>query len=142
MATKNSPLWRPDFSMLWVKLKQTFHLILLCFHHKKCAKLHKQSQLPPNLYQLLSVTFSNYQIWCITPYYRLLIIRRKKSNFCGISGDRFAEIFRANFANKQSVKNGHFCGNFLGKFCLRSIDFMLIWRVTLMFFNRDNHSLF
>ena len=27
-----------------VKLKRTFHLILLCFHHKKCAKSHKQSQ--------------------------------------------------------------------------------------------------
>ena len=27
-----------------VKLKQTFHLILLCFRHKKCAKSHKQKQ--------------------------------------------------------------------------------------------------
>ena len=26
-----------------IKLKQTFHLILLCFHHRKCAKSHKQS---------------------------------------------------------------------------------------------------
>ena len=27
-----------------VKLKQTFHIILLCLHNKKCAKSHKQSQ--------------------------------------------------------------------------------------------------
>ena len=26
-----------------VTRKQTFHLILLCFRHKKCAKSHKQS---------------------------------------------------------------------------------------------------
>ena len=41
-----SPKWRPDFSIFQtlikrVKLTQTFHIILLCFHHKKCAKSHK-----------------------------------------------------------------------------------------------------
>ena len=31
-----------------VKLKQTFHLILLCFHRKKCVKSHNQSQFTSN----------------------------------------------------------------------------------------------
>ena len=56
LATENSGLvvtlatrWRPDFSLIYilikrVELKQTFHLILLCFCYKKCAKSHKQSQ--------------------------------------------------------------------------------------------------
>ena len=34
-----------------VKLKWTIHLILLCFHHKKCAKLHKQSQFTSKFIQ-------------------------------------------------------------------------------------------
>ena len=52
--------------------------------------------------------------------------REKKGKFCGIFRDRFIEIFRANFAEKQSVKNNRFYGNFLGKFHLKSIDFALI----------------
>ena len=61
---------------IWIKrvtLKQTSHthLILLCFRHKKCAKLHKQRSLPRNLYWLLSMIFSNNQIWWIWPYYEL-----------------------------------------------------------------------
>ena len=52
LATKNSGLvakvatrFLYDLDLIKrVKLKRTFHLILLCFHHKKCAKSHKQSQ--------------------------------------------------------------------------------------------------
>ena len=36
------------------------------------------------------------------------------------------EIFGANFAEKQLVKNDRFHGNFVGKFHLKSIDFALI----------------
>jgi len=41
----------------------------------------------------------------------------KKSQILRDFGDRLAEIFGANFAKKQLVKNGQFCGNLLGKFC-------------------------
>ena len=54
----------------------------------------------------------------------------------------FMEIFRACFPEKQLVKNGWFRGNFLGKFSQKLIDFVLIWRACLMFFNRYNHLLF
>ena len=37
----------------------------------------------------------------------------KKQPLCG----KFAEIFGATFAKKESVKNDRFHGNFLGKFC-------------------------
>ena len=36
------------------------------------------------------------------------------------------EIFGANFAEKQLVKNDRFHRNFVGKFHLKSIDFALI----------------
>ena len=56
----------------------------------------------------------------------ILICCRKKSNFAGFletdlpKNHLFSQEFRgnfwANFAEKISVKNGQFCGNFLGKF--------------------------
>ena len=69
-----SPKWRPDFRR--VKLKQTFHLILLCFHHEKCAKSHKQSQFTS---KFIPISWY-FQIWWI-------------AGFLG-----------ANFAENQSVK--------------------------------------
>ena len=55
---------------------------------------------------------------------------------------KFHRIFKAIFGEKQSVKNGWFCGNFQGKFCKKSIDFVLISQACSMFFNRDNYLLF
>ena len=53
----------------------------------------------------------------------LLIGRGKKVKFLRIFRDKLAEksadfvgIFGLNFADKQSIKYGCFCGNFLGKF--------------------------
>ena len=53
-------------------------------------------------------------------------VAEKKSNFAGFletdlpKNHLFSQEFRgnfwANFAEKISVKNGQFCGNFLGKF--------------------------
>ena len=61
--------------------------------------------------------FSNNQIWWIAQYYRASdTVGRKKGKFCGIFRDRFAEIFMANVAEKQSVKSGWFRGNFVGNF--------------------------
>ena len=57
----------------------------------------------------------------------------KKSNFAGFSETNsrekmvdFARIFGSNFAEKRSVKNDRFRGNFLGKFRWRAIGFALI----------------
>ena len=53
----------------------------------------------------------------------LLIGLRRKSQIRGIFRDKFVEksadfagVFGANFTEKQSVKNGRFCGYFQGKF--------------------------
>ena len=80
-ATKNSGLVATlatrflndlDLNSKRVKLKQTFHLMLLCFHHKKINVPNPidKASLPPNLYRLLSAIFSNNQIWWITLNYR------------------------------------------------------------------------
>ena len=53
--------------------------------------------------------------------------------FRGIFRDRFAEIFGANLAEKQSEKNGRFRGNFLRKFRYKSIDFAMSWQECLNF---------
>ena len=74
-----SPKWRPDFRR--VKLKKTFHLILLCFHHEKCAKSHKQSQFTSKFIP----TSWYFQI-------------------CWIMG-----FLGANFAENQSVKRPILC---------------------------------
>ena len=57
-ATKNSGL----VATLVIR-KQTFHLILLCFHHKNVPNSINRANLPPNLSLLLSGIFSNNQIW-------------------------------------------------------------------------------
>ena len=76
----------------------------------------------PVYLQIYSDFYRQYfQIWWITPYYAgLLIGRRKKVKFRGIFGDKFVEkstdfarIFKANFAENQSIKKGRFCGYFL-----------------------------
>ena len=61
---------------------------------------------------------------CLVRIPGLLIGRRKKVKFLRIFRDKLAEksgdfvgIFGVNFADKQSIKYGCFCGNFLGKFC-------------------------
>ena len=52
-----------------------------------------------------------------------------KAQATGFSGTdprnnrNLADIFGANFAKKQSVKNGRFRGNFLAKFHQKSIHF-------------------
>ena len=59
LATKNSGLvgtlatrFLYDLDLtLKSKVKQTFYIILLCFHHKKYAKLHKQSQFTSKFIQ-------------------------------------------------------------------------------------------
>ena len=50
-------------------------------------------------------------------------VAQEKVKFRGIFRDKFAEksadctgVFGANFTEKQSVKNGRFCGYFQGKF--------------------------
>ena len=97
-----------------VKLKQTFHLILLCFRHKKCAKLHKQSQVTSTfILTYLSAIISNNQIWWIALYYRASDRLRKKSQ---VLRDFHRQIHGASFSEKQSVKSGRCYGNFLGKF--------------------------
>ena len=77
----------------------------------------------------------------MAPYYRASD-KSRKSNFVGIFRDRFAEIFGANFAEKQSLKNGRFRGGFLGKFREKSIDFWADLRSVFNVFNRGNHLLF
>ena len=76
----------------------------------------------PVYLQIYSDFYRQYfQIWWITPYYAgLLIGRREKVKFRGIFGDKFVEkstdfarIFKANFAENQSIKKGRFCGYFL-----------------------------
>ena len=66
----------------------------------------------------MSAIFSNNRIWWIAPYYRAsdMVGREKKGKFHEIFRDRFAKILVANFAEKQSVKNGQFHGNFVGNF--------------------------
>ena len=109
-------------------LKQTFHLILLCFHHKKCAKSHKQSQFTSKFIP----TSWYFQIGWIAPYYAGLLIRsRKKSNFAGFLGANerknrpILRHFRGNvwgkLRRKSIGKEGRFCGYFLGKI-LSDID--------------------
>ena len=116
-ATKNSGL----VATLLTR-KQTVHLILLCFRHKKCAKSHKQSQFTSKF-----IPTSVHDIFKQSNLIGLGIQVR------GIFRDRFAEIFGANLAEKQSEKNGRFRGNFLGKFRYKSIDFVMIWRECLNF---------
>ena len=59
--------------------------------------------------------------------------------FRRIFRDRFAEIFRANFAEKQLVKNGWFCANFLGTLRYKTIlcwfdggNLDIFWNHTLL----------
>ena len=70
LATKSFGLvtrkWQTDFSMLQISIKgvklhvkQTFHIILLCFHHKNVPNRINKASLFPNLYPLLSMIFSN-----------------------------------------------------------------------------------
>ena len=87
-------------------IKQTFHLILLCFHHKKCAKSHKQSQFTSKF-----IPTSDCDI-----FKQSNLICHTEVKFHGVFRDRFTEIFGANFTAKQLVKNGQFHGNFKGKF--------------------------
>ena len=66
----------------------------------------------------------------------LLIGPKKKSQISRIFRDRFAAILGANFTEKQSVKNGQFHGNFLGKIILLEInqfctDLMSVFNVFL-----------
>ena len=53
-----------DQISLWFrfKVKQTFHLVLLCFHHKNVPNRINKTSLPPNLYWLLSTIFSKQSI--------------------------------------------------------------------------------
>ena len=99
---------------------QTFHLILLCFHHKKCAKSHTQSQFTSKFIvtSIDNIFKSDGSHHTMQGFF--LIGRRKKVKFRGIFGDRYVEkstnfagIFKANFAENQSIKKGRFCGYFL-----------------------------
>ena len=79
LATKNSGLvatlatrFLYDLDLtLKSKVKQTFHIILLCFRHKNVPNSINKASLPRNLYWLLSVIFSNNQIWWIAPFYEM-----------------------------------------------------------------------
>ena len=93
-ATKNSGL----VGTLRTR-KQTVHLILLCFRHKKYAKSHKQSQFTSKFIP---------------------------ASFTGFSETDLRKFSGANLAEKQSEKNGRFHANFLGKFRYKSIDFAMI----------------
>ena len=73
--------------------------------------------------QLEIVAITKTQISSFLPRSGLLISRRKKVKFRGIFSDKFAEksadfriIFLANIVEKQSVKNGRFCGYFKANF--------------------------
>ena len=85
-------------------------------------RIHKAS-LPPNVYRILSMIFSNVMDRAIIS--RASDRSRKKVKFREIFRDKFAKksanftgILGANFAEQhaQSVKNGGFCGYFQGKF--------------------------
>ena len=82
-----------------------------------------KASLPPNVYRILSMIFSNVMDRAIIS--RASDRSRKKGKFREIFRDKFAKkstsftgILGANFAEKhaQSVKNGGFCGYFQGKF--------------------------
>ena len=64
---------------------------------------------------------------------------QKKSNFVGFSLSNLQEnsLFWAHFAEKWPVKNGQFCGNFLGMFCWKAFNFALIWWT---FFNKKDSN--
>ena len=68
---------------------------------------------------------------------------RKKFKFWGIFRDRFAELFGANFAKKQSGKKGPISWEFSGQISLEIDRFYAdLISVFFMFFSRDNHLLF
>lgn len=64
---------------------------------------------------------------------------QKKSNFVGFSSSNLQEnsLFWAHFAEKWPVKNGQFCGNFLGMFRWKAFNFALIWWT---FFNKKDSN--
>ena len=101
-----------------------------------------KASLPPNVYRLLSMIFSNVMDRAII--FRASDRSRKKVKFREIFRDKFAKksanftgILGENFAKKhaQSVKNGRFCGYFQGKFARnQSMGFALIRPAFLTFF--------
>ena len=101
-----------------------------------------KASLPPNVYRLLSMIFSNVMDHAII--FRASDRSREKVKFREIFWDKFAKksanftgILGENFAKKdaQSVKNGRFCGYFQGKFARnQSMGFALIIPAFLTFF--------
>ena len=124
-ATKNSGL----VATLLTR-KQTVHLILLCFCHKKCAKSHKQSQFTSKF-----IPTSVHDIF-------------KQSNLIGL-GIQVSRDFQRQI-----------CGNFRGQLSLKTIrkKWPISWEFSgqislpihwfchdltgvFKLFNRDNHLL-
>ena len=101
---------------------------MLCFHHERCTKSHKQSQftskfIPASWY---------FQIWWIAPYYAgLLIGSGKKSYFAGFLGANsrknrpiLQHLHRnvwGKLLQKSSGKKGRSCSYIWGKI-LSDID--------------------
>ena len=102
-ATKNSGLVTTlatrflddlDLNSKRVKLKQTFHLMLLCFHHKKCAKSHQQSQFTSKFIATsVRDIFKQSNLMNHTILQGFWKVAEKKSNFVAFS-ETFVEIFR------------------------------------------------
>ena len=73
-----------------------------------------KASLPPNLYQLPCVIFSNNKSDGL--YHTTGLLTGCGSQILWDFQGQIREIIRANFAEKQLVKRGQFHGDFLGKF--------------------------
>ena len=128
---------------------------MLCFHHKKCAKSHKQSQFTSKFIP----TSWYFQIWWIAPYYAgLLIGSRKKSNFAGFLGANsrknrpILRHFRGNvwgkLRRKSTGKKVRFCGYFLGnilsdigRFCADQTSVFNVFLTEVIICSFNNNTL-
>ena len=89
---------------------------MLCFHHRKCAKVHKQKPVYLKIYTNFCPQYFKQSDLMDCAMLQASDRSPKKSQILLDFRDQLVEIFSANFAKKQLVKNGQFCGNFLGKY--------------------------
>ena len=120
-------------------------------HTKNHRVVNKETKVAFTIFNP-RVLLSFWQFCNIVYSSGLLIGQGKKWNFARFSVKNWwktqpiLQDFRGTFWGKLRCeiigKNYQFCGNFLGKFCKKSIGSALIWPAVLTIFNGDNHLFF
>ena len=93
--------------------------MLLCFHHKKCAKLHRQSQftskfIPTSVRDI----FKQSNLMNHTKLQGFWKVAEKKSNFVAFSETDSQKFLGANFADKTIGKKQLISREFSGQILL------------------------